>query len=69
MAAITLLVLATENPSTWLRAGTESTEKNSHELTRMGQPPNNLIADCADCTDFISHEDAKAQNQRRKPES
>jgi hypothetical protein len=36
MAAITLLVLATE-----------SIEKNSHELTRMGQPPNNLIADSA----------------------
>jgi hypothetical protein len=53
MAAITLLVLATE-----------STEKNSHELTRMGQPPNNLIADCADCTDFISHEDAKAQREK-----
>jgi hypothetical protein len=26
---------------------TESIEKNSHELTRMGQPPNNLIADSA----------------------
>jgi len=64
MAAITLLVLAIENPSTWLRTGTETTEKNSHELTRMGT--NNLIADCADCTEFISHKDAKAQNQRKK---